>query len=98
MPDLPVSHSPYSTSKCWPKRESEERNLGSRVRRVFLKGSFRAPNPPNSQWVLKGGANSGWIWVNVFLNIGGGLVKGLHYVAQTGLSQADSVQAATVKF
>ena len=62
-----------------PKESQKERNLGfcagSRVRRVFLKGSFRAPNPPNSQWVLKGGANSGWIWVNVFLNIGGGFSK-----------------------
>ena len=34
------------------------------------------PNPPpNSKWVLKGGANSGWISEKVFLLLRGGLVK-----------------------
>ena len=33
-------------------------------------------SPPNSKWVLKGGDYSGWISVNVFLLVGGHLIKG----------------------
>ena len=44
---------------------------------MFLKGSFRAPEPhPLIQnGFFKGGANSGWISEKVFLVLGGSLVK-----------------------